>query len=165
MARDDETHPSDIGFNERLGEHLRRLRKQKGMSLLEVEASSGKEFKASVLGAYERGERAISTARLARLARVYRLPLRAMIPHDRTPSPDGAGSGISVDLTRAEASDAPEARAVARFVRQVQGMRHDWTQGPVVGVRASDVRAMAAALDSTPEDLVRRLDELGVRVS
>ncbi|HVL80282.1 MAG TPA: helix-turn-helix transcriptional regulator [Actinomycetota bacterium] len=155
---------SENGFNERLGDHLRRLRRQKGLSLLDVEAASAKEFKSSVLGAYERGERAISAARLARLAELYRLPLKAMIPSDGGPAPAAATSGIALDPGRLDASDVPEARAVARYVRQVQAMRQEWTQGPVIALRATDVRALAAALDRTPEELVRRLDELGVRV-
>jgi transcriptional regulator with XRE-family HTH domain len=51
-----------------VGERLRSIRRQKGLSLHDVEARSGHEFKASVLGAYERGERAISVPRLIRLA-------------------------------------------------------------------------------------------------
>lgn len=67
-------------INEKIGDHLRRLRKQKGMSLLDVEATSSGEFKSSVLGAYERGERAISAPRLARLADLYGVSLPAMLP-------------------------------------------------------------------------------------
>ena len=52
----------------RVGERLRAIRRQKGLSLHDVEARSTLEFKASVLGAYERGERAISVPRLLRLA-------------------------------------------------------------------------------------------------
>lgn len=155
---------SEQGFNERLGDHLRRLRKQKGLSLLDVESASAKEFKASVLGAYERGERAISASRLQRLAEIYRLPLRAMIPPEPGGVAGGPVTGITVDPARVDASDAPEVRAVARYVRHVQSMRQEWTQGPVIALRAIDVRALAAALDRTPEDLVRKLDELGVRV-
>ena len=51
-----------------VGERLRAIRRQKGLSLHDVEARSRTEFKASVLGAYERGERAISVPRLMRLA-------------------------------------------------------------------------------------------------
>ena len=40
------------------------MRKQMRLSLQAVEAMSEQEFKASVLGAYERGERAISVPRL-----------------------------------------------------------------------------------------------------
>src|SRR5205807_1839890 len=43
------------GYARRVGERLRAIRKQKGLSLQEVEGASAQEFKASVLGAYERG--------------------------------------------------------------------------------------------------------------
>ena len=47
-----------VGYSRQVGERLRAIRKQKRLSLQEVEAQSEQEFKASVLGAYERGERA-----------------------------------------------------------------------------------------------------------
>src|SRR3954470_13724907 len=58
----------------RVGDRLRAIRRQKGLSLHDVEARSNMEFKASVLGAYERGERAISVPRLLRLADIYEVP-------------------------------------------------------------------------------------------
>ena len=57
-----------VNTGARVGERLRAIRRQKGLSLHDVEARSSLEFKASVLGAYERGERAISVPRLLRLA-------------------------------------------------------------------------------------------------
>jgi len=147
--------------NRRVGEHLRRLRKQKGLSLLDVEASSAKEFKASVLGAYERGERAISATRLAGLAELYRLPLQAMLPPDG-PGADGAAPGLALDIERLEQSASPEGQTVARFVRALQSQRSDWTER-VVRIRSEDVRALACAVDRTPTDLVALLDELKVR--
>src|SRR5256885_5490717 len=68
------------GYARRVGERLRAIRKQKGLSLQEVEAASQQEFKASVLGAYERGERAISVPRLQRLARFYSVPVDQLLP-------------------------------------------------------------------------------------
>lgn len=153
--------PADI--NRRLGEHLRRLRKQKGLSLLEVESVSGAEFKASVLGAYERGERAISAARLARLADLYRLPLQAMLPPDGAgPQEDSPMMGVAFDLTLLEGATAPEAKTIARYVRLLQSQRQDWT-GRVFRIRAEDVRALASALDRSPSDFVKLVEELGVR--
>jgi len=149
------------GINRRLGDHIRRLRKQKGLSLLEVEALSESEFKSSVLGAYERGERAISAARLARLADLYRLPLQAMLPPDGAPEAS-TGAGVALDLNRLEAAKTPEAKTVARYVRSLQGQRQDWT-GRVFRIRADDVRALASVLDRSPADFVKLLDELGVR--
>jgi len=70
------------GYAQKVGERLRAVRKQKRLSLQAVEAESGFEFKASVLGAYERGERTISVPRLQRLARFYNVPVDQLLPKD-----------------------------------------------------------------------------------
>jgi transcriptional regulator with XRE-family HTH domain len=152
----------DGDINRRLGDHLRRLRKQKGLSLLDVESVSNKEFKSSVLGAYERGERAISAARLARLAELYRLPLQAMLPPDGAVSDTPGPAGVALDLSRLEKATESEARTVARYVRILQGQRQDWT-GRVFKIRAEDVRALASALDRSPAEFVKLLEDLGIR--
>lgn len=157
MTDDDGRHGA---LNARLGGHLRRLRKQKGLSLLDVQTLSDGAFKASVMGAYERGERAISAVRLAALAELYRLPVHAMLPAgEPTHAPDG---GIAIDVTRLDGAKGPEARAVARFVRRLQGRRQDWTGG-IVRIRAEDVVAIACACDRTPAELVKVLDDEGLR--
>ena len=46
-------------YSRLVGERLRSIRQQKNLSLNEVETSTQQEFKASVMGAYERGERVI----------------------------------------------------------------------------------------------------------
>lgn len=73
------------GFARKVGLRLRSVRKQKHLSLHAVEAVSGQEFKASVLGAYERGERSISVPRLQRLAELYDVPVDQLLPRDATP--------------------------------------------------------------------------------
>ena len=70
-------------FAERLGARLRAVRTSKGLSLLDVQQSSHAEFKSSVLGAYERGERMISTTRLERLARLYETPIDELLPPEQ----------------------------------------------------------------------------------
>lgn len=160
---EDRSETQTENFNDRLGEHLRHVRKQKGLSLLDVEAASRKEFKASVLGAYERGERAISAQRLARLADLYRLPAQALLPPDPSiQGPPERADGFAIDAVAAESSDAPEARVVLRYVRSLQAMRGAWSER-VVAVRSEDVRALAAVLEVSPDGLVRRLEELGLR--
>ncbi len=67
-------------YAQRVGERLRAIRLQKGLSLHDVEQASTKEFKASVLGAYERGERSISVPRLQRLAIFYGVPVDQLLP-------------------------------------------------------------------------------------
>ena len=70
-----------------VGERLRNIRRQQGLSLQAVEEQSEREFKASVLGAYERGERIISVLRLQRLARLYGVPVDQLLPK-MSPEPD-----------------------------------------------------------------------------
>jgi transcriptional regulator with XRE-family HTH domain len=144
---------------ERLGSHLRRLRRQKGLSLLDVQALSEGAFKASVLGAYERGERAITALRLAALADLYRLPLQAMLPSDGAPPPDA--SGLAVDLVRLEQATGPEAKTIARFVKLLRAQRHDGA-GSVFRMRSTDVMALASALDRAPQDVNKLIVELGI---
>ena len=99
----------DDEYIAQVGERLRSIRRQKRMSLLDVEAASGKEFKASVLGAYERGERAISVPRLQRLASLYAVPVAQLLPApDETSDGDdrslgvpfGARTAMTIDLDR-----------------------------------------------------------------
>ena len=70
-------------FSASLGVRLRAARRQRGWSLGEVEAFTDGEFKASVVGAYERGERAISVQRLTRLAEVYGVGPTELFPGSR----------------------------------------------------------------------------------
>ena len=101
-----------------VGERLRNIRRQQGLSLQAVEEQSEREFKASVLGAYERGERIISVLRLQRLARLYGVPVDQLLPK-MSPEPDFGsdsrapsgpeGSPITIDLSRLERLDRRDA--------------------------------------------------------
>src|SRR5215212_7195796 len=101
-----EIEAADPTYAVKVGSRLRAIRKQKRLSLQEVEASSGQEFKASVLGAYERGERAISVPRLQRLARFYNVPVDQLLPRDEHAVATDAGSDqatgrkMAVDLVK-----------------------------------------------------------------
>src|ERR1700710_2184628 len=92
-ADDDDVIP---GYGRKVGERLRLIRRQKRLSLQEVEAQSAQEFKASVLGAYERGERAISVPRLQRLARFYRVPVDQLLPRDSGSEPSWGNREIDL---------------------------------------------------------------------
>lgn len=68
-------------FNRLLGANLRDARKSAGLSLRAVTVETHNEFKSSVLGAYERGERAITVERLDRLCGFYGIHPVSVIPH------------------------------------------------------------------------------------
>ncbi len=163
------------GYGRKVGERLRVIRRQKKLSLQEVEAQSGQEFKASVLGAYERGERAISVPRLHRLARFYRVPVDQLLPFDdednEAEESNGNGArrvdhfdgGAKIDLTRLEQLGNNDSETLARYLRMIQVQRQDFN-GRVLTVRRDDMRAIAAIL-GVAEDLAdKKLDELGLRL-
>jgi transcriptional regulator with XRE-family HTH domain len=162
----------------KVGTRLRAIRRQKRLSLQDVESTSSQEFKASVLGAYERGERAISVPRLQRLARFYRVPVDQLLPGDDGPDfgprPGDAdliidlnrGAGrpdekVKLDLTAIEKLEGHDAEMLARYLRMIQVQRGDFN-GRVLTVRRDDLRAIACILDVTPELATARLDALGI---
>ena len=96
MNPDDD--PPDVQVSARLGARLRDLRRQLHLSLQDVEVASHHEFKASVVSAYKRGDRAITVRRLQRLARLYRVPVAEMVPHDEEHTPPAIDPPLTIDL-------------------------------------------------------------------
>jgi transcriptional regulator with XRE-family HTH domain len=160
-----------------VGARLRAIRGQQRLSLQDVEARSREEFKASVLGAYERGERAISVARLQRLAHFYGVPVDQLLPGDTGPQfgprpGDGApgadavavddafGKPIRIDITALTSSDQPRAELLTRFVRLIQVQRGDFN-GQVLTIRGADHGAVACILDVAPDAVAEELGALG----
>ena len=140
------------------------------MSLLDVEAASGKEFKASVLGAYERGERALSVTRLHRLAELYAVPVAQLLP---SPEPEAAAgsqaiggpfvapAAMTIDLERLRDLEGAEADLVNRYLRGIQVQRQDFN-GKVLTVRADDLRALACMLGVASDAAIGQLEHLGL---
>jgi transcriptional regulator with XRE-family HTH domain len=157
-------------YVQRVGERLRAIRLQKGLSLHDVEEMSQKEFKASVLGAYERGERSISVPRLQRLAHFYGVPVDQLLPRLEgtmisldEPKVSTLEGGIRIDLQKLRDASGREAEVLGRYVNLIQMARGDYN-GKMLTVRADDMRALAATMEMTPETLAARLDELGLRI-
>jgi transcriptional regulator with XRE-family HTH domain len=154
-----------------VGERLRSIRRQKGLSLHDVEARSGHEFKASVLGAYERGERAISVPRLIRLAEIYSVPADQLLPRDAEfdidlTDRDAASfeEGFTIDLERLNTLDDADAAVLSRYAATIQLQRQDFN-GRILTIRRDDLRVVAAVLGRSPDDLRVRLEELGLRAT
>ena len=77
-----------------------------------VEATTAGEFKASVLGAYERGQRNITVARLHRLAQLYGVEIGQLLPADDAVIDLTEASPLLVDLRDATEMRAPDRAAV-----------------------------------------------------
>jgi len=170
---------ADLTYAVKVGSRLRAIRKQKQLSLQDVEAGSDQEFKASVLGAYERGERAISVPRLQRLARFYAVPVDQLLPRD---DDEGADTVIdldrgtistqraadepsfTIDLHRLSEMDSDEAELLSRYLGMIQVLRGDFN-GRMLTIRRDDLRAIGCLLDTVPDAARTKLDALGLRLS
>tara|TARA_B100001964_G_scaffold82448_1_gene93076 strand:+ start:7283 stop:7813 length:531 start_codon:yes stop_codon:yes gene_type:complete len=167
-----EQHDADAGYSTIVGDRIRTIRRQKRLSLQEVEARSEAEFKASVLGAYERGERSISVPRLHRLAMFYNVPVEQLLPLDSSPGPREApatteppawvpGQKVVIDLTRQTESTGSEAEMIGRYLSIIQVKRQDFN-GRVLTIRGDDLQALAAILDTTVDGAPSKLAEMGL---
>lgn len=161
----DENNPA---YAKEVGARLRDIRRQQGLSLQAVAETSQREFKASVLGAYERGERMISVLRLQRLAQIYGVPVDQLLPRPvggrRAPSAEAqpaTGGPLKIDLARLESTDFPERELIRRYVGMIQIQRGDFN-GRVITIREEDVRSLARVLETEDPDLRARLGELGI---
>ncbi|HEX7276616.1 MAG TPA: transcriptional regulator [Acidimicrobiales bacterium] len=170
-------------YARRVGQRLRAIRRQKRLSLQEVEAASDQEFKASVLGAYERGERVISVPRLQRLADFYSVPVDQLLPREgeapaavtagetggdvseRSAPSSGSPRKITFDLSRFENLEPdPELDMVHKYLSSIQVLRQDFN-GRVLTIRHDDIRAIAGLFGTDADALVRRLDDLQLRLT
>jgi transcriptional regulator with XRE-family HTH domain len=185
-SADEEFTQAAQSYIRAVGARLRVVRNQLGLSLQAVEATSNQEFKASVLGAYERGERAVSVSPLQRLAKLYGISVDQLLPHETdatrwwmsqgADSPDAMpperpaaqpwqnSSTVTIDLTRLRDVSGPERDLIKRFVSMIQVQRQDFN-GQLITIRSSDVRAIACLFGMTPDAMGRRLDELSLRVT
>ena len=162
----------DKAYRGLVGERIRSIRKQKRLSLQEVEARSEAEFKASVLGAYERAERAISVPRLQRLANFYNVPVDQLLPGEDVLNELDGGSpsqadidmterSIVIDLTKLGESKTSESEVINRYLKIIQVKRQDFN-GRVLTIIRDDLHELAAIIGTTVEDAPQRLAELNL---
>ena len=147
-----------MDYNERVGERLRLIRLQRGMSLQDVHRATDGEFKAAVLGAYERGERSLSLPRLRRLAACYDVPMNQLLPEEDTfELPTSRSGGVAIDLAKVDSLGADVGAVVDRFLQHIQVQRQAFN-GKVLTIRGSDVALLAMLLDMPDSQFVADLE-------
>ena len=163
MAENDATTTngeSALPFSREVGVRLRAVRRQRRLSLDDVERSSGGRWSASAIGAYERGFRNLSLPRLRELAEFYDVPMSMLLGEidlrDGVASPESspAGQKIILDLQALEGVEA--AAPILRYARSIVLDRGDWN-GRMLSVRRDDVRALCSMLHTTEGELVGQL--------
>ena len=141
---EDDRSEDPEAYTRSLGERLRAVRRQRGLSLEAVDRASKREFKDSVLSAYERGDRTISVPRLRRLAELYGTTVDELLPPAGKPRRlTGAESTIDLrsggGLSRAPVGSTAEASPAQRM-EQLAVAAHE------LAADASRLSAAASAL-------------------
>jgi transcriptional regulator with XRE-family HTH domain len=117
--------------------------------------SQGK-FKPSVIGGYERGERALSLQRFCQIAELYHLPPDRLLAEAMTKLAPQGREELIIDLAALNRLVAPEARAVAEFVHRIRSERGDYL-GEVITLRAGDLKQLSLASGKSADVLLKEL--------
>ena len=141
--------PEDRAFSRAVGARLRAVRRQRGMSLVDVEERSDGRWSASALGAYERGFRNVSVPRLRSLAEFYQVPMAVLLGEPVADAAALTPRSILLDLEalRAAAGD----QTILRFVNSIVVARGDFN-GRVLSLRTDDLRALCALVGAETID-------------
>jgi transcriptional regulator with XRE-family HTH domain len=159
VARQD----SEVAVQRALGRRLRQARRARGLTLQEVEERSGGRWKAVVIGSYERGDRAVSAARLTELASFLDIEVSELLDdlgRDRLAGPLGA-LRFDVEALMAAAEHDPSLAALTRLVEHVRWQRGE-PRATVLAVRHEDVAALALVLGVDAGTLGQELADRGV---
>lgn len=134
--------------------NLRKVRKERGLSLADVERISHRRWSSAVVGSYERGDRALTIERAIDLADFYRVPLFYLLGIElaQTSPEEKSTSPLTLDLRKVKSAGT---EPLQLFVAWLTGTRHDWN-GEVMTFRNSDLTTLAMMMTLDIE-AVRRL--------
>ena len=148
-------------YAQEVGERLRRVRAEQGLTLQDVERVSDGAWKAAVVGSYERGDRNISASRLLELAEFYGVSPADVLPGESRRTLE-ASAGIVLNLDRLQRLGDGFA-ALRRYCESIQVQRGDFNRR-VLSVRGDDLRALAVIQDCSSDELLEQLGEAGALV-
>lgn len=148
-----------MSYTEEVGEKLRRIRVDRGLSLQDVERESGGSWKAAVVGSYERGDRNISATRLLELAEFYGVSPADVLPGEPVYRQETGNGGIVIDLQQLE-SLGEQWSSVRRYLESIQVQRGDYNR-QMLSIRGEDLRALSVLHGGSPDDLIGELRGAG----
>jgi transcriptional regulator with XRE-family HTH domain len=161
---DERPEGRDKRYAELVGEKLRRMRQDRGMSLQEVCSRSGGSFVVSTLSAYERGKRSLSLERLYELASIYgQSPMTLLDVEDE---PDFqrtiAGNGpLRISLESLSKLAPDERRPLETYLAFLRQLRDDPAR-EMLTIRKEDLAYLSALYGVRPQALKDYLEKEGV---
>jgi transcriptional regulator with XRE-family HTH domain len=140
-------------YTRAVGQRLRAVRVQQGLSLKGVEKKSNGRWKAVVVGSYERGDSAITVVNLDGLAGFYGVPAVELLPDAHVCRPDPR---LTLDLTALARLPSRQAGPLSRYAAALQS-EHGDHDGQIFTVRVEDLRSLAVVYGMSPATLIDQL--------
>jgi transcriptional regulator with XRE-family HTH domain len=151
-------------YAELVGEKLRRLRQDRGLSLQEVCERSGGSFVVSTLSAYERGKRSLSLERLYELANIYgQSPMSILDIEDdpefqRTLTRNGP---LRIRLDSLQRLAPEERQPLEKYLEFLRQLRNDPAQ-EMLTIRKDDLAYLSGLYGVRPQALKDYLENEGI---
>ncbi len=162
MQRDkDQDHKRYVRL---VGEKLRRLRIDRGMSLQEVCDRSGGSFVVSTLSAYERGKRSLSLERVLELAEIYGVSPTALIEVEESAelTPNlSRNRPLRIRLDHLERLTDEERRPLENYLEFLRNLRNDHGS-QILTIRKDDLEYLSGLYGLRPQVLKERLESEGI---
>ena len=124
------------------------------MTLRGVEKASARQFKATSVAGYERGERSITVERFVSLCQLYGAPAGRLI--DDILRAYAGELEPEIDLTALESLPSSESELLTGFIREINALRGERAAGTVM-LRVGDIAVLATASGRQPEELLEAL--------
>jgi len=161
---EDERSEKDRRYAALVGEKLRRIRQERGLSLQEVCERSGGSFVVSTLSAYERGKRSLSLERLSELASIYGQSPTSVIDIDGDPRslrPVAANPPLKIRLDGLRRLGPDERRPLETYLEFLRELRGDPTR-EILTIRKDDLSYLSSLYGVRPQTLRDYLEKEGV---
>lgn len=164
---DQEREDRERRYVELVGEKLRRLRQDRGLSLQEVCERSGGSFVVSTLSAYERGKRSLSLERLYELAALYSQSPTSILDVEDDPEFQrnlSRNGPLRIQLKSLERLTPEERRPLETYLGFLRQLRGD-PNAEMLTIRKDDLAYISGLYGMRPQTLKEYLEREGVLIS
>lgn len=155
------TDPIDLMAT--IGENLRKVRRKQGLTLAQVEERSNGEWKAVVIGSYERNDRSLSLKKAIELAQFYQIPIDQLLGISNSSMNSGTSHRVILDLRRLRnySQHFEDLAMVSQIAAFICAKRRDWN-GEILSLRESDQATLALISFASEEEILRKLQSASV---
>jgi transcriptional regulator with XRE-family HTH domain len=128
---------------------LRFLRESRNLTLVQAAALSQGSISAMALGSYERGDRAITAAKLIAISQMYGVPLQELFA---APDKTIASNRITVDIRKVNGNASELSKRFSGVIAKIARMRSDWN-GELISLRSEDLKNLSTFGGFSPEEI------------